>query len=143
LIDALISLSFKTANELIITETNLPIKNTAPYAPTSEFECVSENDYTNYMIRYHLLAFATQKVSTVYWHQLIAPGYGLIDNREGVIVKRHAFDAYKTMLSHLSDATFKNYHENNSNHELICSTARGTLHITWDLISTPIYTYKA
>lgn len=143
LIDGLMRLSFKTANELIITETNWPIKNTAPYAPTSEFECVSEDDYTNYMIRYHLLAFATQKVSTVYWHQLIAPGYGLIDNREGVVVKRHSFDAYKTMLSHLSDAIFNGFHEKNGQYRLMCTTPRGRLNITWDLTSTPIYTYEA
>lgn len=143
LIDALMRLSFKTSNELIITETNWPIKNTAPYAPTSEFECISEDDYTNYMIRYHLLAFATQKVSTVYWHQLIAPGYGLIDNRDGVIIKRHAFDAYKTMLLHLSDAVFKDYHGKKGVHQLICTTPRGRLNITWNLTSTPIYTYEA
>ncbi len=142
LIDALMRLSFKSANELIITETNWPIKNTAPYAPTSEFECVNEDDYTNYMIRYHLLAFATQKVSTVYWHQLIAPGYGLIDNREGVIVKRHAFYAYQTMLSHLNDAHFCSYHENENEHCLVCSTPRGELHIAWNLNSIPSYTYK-
>jgi hypothetical protein len=84
LLNALLSLSPKTANELIITETNWPIKNTAPYAPTSEHECVSEEDYAAFMVRYHLLAFASQRVSSVYWHQLIAPGYGLIDNREGI-----------------------------------------------------------
>lgn len=143
LIDALIRLSFKTANELIITETNWPIKNTAPYAPTSEHECVSEEDYAMYMVRYHLLAFATQKVACVYWHQLIAPGYGLIDNREGTIRKRTAFDAYKTMFSHLCDAKFSSYQESGNNHSLICSTPRGTLHIAWSLTSTPIYTYKA
>lgn len=143
LIDALMRLSFKTANELIITETNWPIKHTAPYAPTSEFECVSEEDYAMYMVRYHLLAFATQKVACVYWHQLIAPGYGLIDNRDGVIVKRNAFDAYKTMLSHLSDATFKDYREKKGERQLICTTPRGRLNITWNLTSTPIYTYEA
>ncbi|MDP3291877.1 MAG: glycosyl hydrolase, partial [Sulfuricurvum sp.] len=58
LLNALISLSPKTANELIITETNWPIKNTAPYAPTSEHECVSEEDYAAFMVRYHLLSFA-------------------------------------------------------------------------------------
>ncbi|MDQ1298513.1 MAG: hypothetical protein QG558_1052 [Campylobacterota bacterium] len=143
LIDALMRLSFKTANELIITETNWPIKHTAPYAPTSEFECVSEEGYAMYMVRYHLLAFATQKVACVYWHQLIAPGYGLIDNRDGVIVKRNAFDAYKTMLSHLSDATFKDYREKKGERQLICTTPRGRLNITWNLTSTPIYTYEA
>ncbi|HQS67162.1 MAG TPA: glycosyl hydrolase [Sulfuricurvum sp.] len=143
LIDALMRLSFKTANELIITETNWPIKNTAPYAPTSEYECVDEAEYTNYMIRYHLLAFATQKVTSVYWHQLIAPGYGLIDNREGVIIKRNAFYAYQTMFTHLGDATFDHFSKKNGAYHLICSTPRGSLTITWDLHSTPIYTYKA
>ncbi|MCX6075034.1 MAG: glycosyl hydrolase [Campylobacterales bacterium] len=142
LIDALIRLSPKTSNELIITETNWPIKNTAPYAPTSEHECVSEEDYAHFMVRYHLIAFASQKVSCVYWHQLIATGYGLIDNREG-IRKRHAFEAYKTMLSHLSDTKFIRYRQTKNEHLLICSTPRGHLHITWTLTSAPIYTYKA
>lgn len=139
---SLIRLSPKTANELIITETNWPIQNTAPYAPTSEFECVSEEEYASYMVRYHLLAFASQKVHCVYWHQLIAPGYGLIDNREG-IRKRSAFEAYKTMLEHLSDARFIRFSEHADDYLLVCSTPRGELHITWSLDSAPIYTYKA
>ncbi|MDD5159217.1 MAG: glycosyl hydrolase [Sulfuricurvum sp.] len=139
---ALLRLSPKTSNELIITETNWPIKNTAPYAPTSETECVNEEDYSDFMVRYHLLAFASQQVSCVFWHQLIAPGYGLIDNRKG-IRKRPSFDAYKTMLSHLNDAEFIRYRHNKETHSLVCSTPRGELNITWNLTSTPLYTYKA
>lgn len=139
---SLIRLSPKTSHELIITETNWPIQNTAPYAPTSEFECVSEEEYASYMVRYHLLAFASQKVQCVYWHQLIAPGYGLIDNREG-IRKRSAFEAYKTMLEHLSDARFVRFSEHSDDYLLVCSTSKGELHITWSLDSAPIYTYKA
>lgn len=142
LLAALIRLSPKTSNDLIITETNWPIKNTAPYAPTSETECVSEEDYSDYMVRYHLLAFASQQVSCVYWHQMIAPGYGLIDNREG-LRKRSAFNAYKTMLSHLNDAEFIRYQRSIDTHQLVCSTPRGELNITWNLTSTPLYTYKA
>jgi len=142
LLNALISLSPKTANELIITETNWPIKNTAPYAPTSEHECVSEEDYAAFMVRYHLLSFASQKVSCVYWHQLIAPGYGLIDNREG-IRKRSAFEAYRVMLSHLGDAKFMSFAHSVDEYQLICSTPRGELHITWSITSAPTYTYKA
>ena len=141
LLSTLMSLSPKTANELIITETNWPIKNTAPYAPTSEHECVSEEDYAAFMVRYYLIAFASQKVSCVYWHQLIAPGYGLIDNREG-IRKRSAFDAYKTMLSHLSDAQFLRYHNHGENYSLECATPRGNLNIQWTLTTFPTYTYK-
>lgn len=142
LLSSLISLSPKTSNELVITETNWPIKNTAPYAPTSEHECVSEEDYAAFMVRYHLLAFASQKVSCVYWHQLIAPGYGLIDNREGVIRKRSAYEAYKVMISHLCDAQFLGYSNRGSEHQLICSTPRGELHITWSIASSPLYSYK-
>ena len=142
LLYSLMALSPKVSNELIITETNWPIKNTAPYAPTSETECVSEEDYASFMVRYYLEAFASQKVSCVYWHQLIAPGYGLIDNREGVR-KRSAFDAYKIMLSHLSDAHFLRYHKKSDEYLLVCSTPRGNLHITWSLASAPTYTYEA
>lgn len=141
LLYSLIRLSPKTANELIISETNWPIQNTAPYAPTSEFECVSEEKYASFMVRYYLLAFASQKVSCVYWHQLIAPGYGLIDNREG-IRKRSAFEAYKIMFTHLSDARFVRFSHRSDEYLLVCSTSRGELHITWSLSSAPIYTYK-
>ncbi len=142
LLYSLIRLSPKTSNSLIITETNWPLKGTAPYAPTSEHECVSEEDYAMYMVRYYLLAFASQKVSCVYWHQLIAPGYGLIDNREGIIQKRSAFEAYKIMVSHLGDATFVHYSIKDNEYQLVCSTPRGKLYIHWTLTTHPIYTYK-
>jgi hypothetical protein len=141
LLYALIYLSPKTANKLIITETNWPLQHTAPYAPTSESECVSEEAYCAYMVRYHLLAFASQKVSCVYWHQLIAIGYGLVDTREG-IRKRSAFEAYHNMVAHLHDATFKRYRLSQGEHRLLCVTPRGELVITWHKDSFPIYTYK-
>ncbi len=104
-LSTMVWLSPKSSNELHITETNWPIAGTAPYAPTSEKECVSEESYANYMLRYHLLAFASQQVNTLSWHQLIAPGYGLIDNREN-IVKREAFYTYKYMIQSLKRAQF-------------------------------------
>lgn len=105
LLSTMVWLSPKSSHELHITETNWPISNTAPYAPTSEYECVSEDLYTDYMLRYYLLAFASQQVDSVSWHQLIAPGYGLVDNRDG-IKKRLAFDAYKFMVQNLKNSQF-------------------------------------
>ena len=105
LLSTLVWLSPKTKHELHVTEVNWPIANTAPYAPTSEYECVSEKLYADYMLRYYLLSFASQQVDSVSWHQLIAPGYGLIDNRKG-IKKREAFFTYKYMLQTLKDAQF-------------------------------------
>ncbi len=105
LLSTLVWLSPKTKQELHVTEMNWPLSNTAPYAPTSEFECVSETLYADYMLRYYLLAFASQQVDSVSWHQLIAPGYGLVDNREG-IKKREAFYTYKYMFQTLKNAQF-------------------------------------
>jgi hypothetical protein len=98
-------LSPKTRANIVITETNWPIKNTQPYAPTSEAECVSLEDHANYLVRYYVLALASGVVKTVYWHQLIATGYGLIDNRNG-LVKYPAYYAFKTLLSVLKNAHF-------------------------------------
>ncbi len=53
LLYSLTKLSWKTSNEIYITEVNWPISNTAPYAPTSEHECVSEDDYKKFMLEYH------------------------------------------------------------------------------------------
>ncbi|MCT7512591.1 PhoP regulatory network YrbL family protein [Aliarcobacter cryaerophilus] len=99
LLYSLVKLSPKTlSNEIYITETNYPISNTAPYAPTSEKECVSLEDYTKYMLEYFEIAKKSKKIKRVYWHQLIAAGYGLVDNRDEKIVKYPQFYAFKEML---------------------------------------------
>jgi len=95
----------KRSSDLYITETNYPITGTGAYAPTSRNERVDEEAYTAYMVRYYLLTISTTLVKTVYWHQLIAPGYGLIDNRDG-IVKRGAFFAFRFLYALLSDSRF-------------------------------------
>ncbi|MEA3553532.1 MAG: hypothetical protein U9R39_03895 [Campylobacterota bacterium] len=86
-------------DDIYITEVNWPLSNTAPYAPTSEKECVSEDDYAKYMLEYYDIAKKSNKVSKVFWHQLIAPGYGLVDNRDGKIRKTKAFYDFKEMLA--------------------------------------------
>jgi len=106
LLHSILRLSPKTGNKIIITETNWPIKNTAPYAPTSEKECVSLDDHANFLVRYYLLALASGVVKSVYWHQLIAPGYGLIDNRNDILKKYPAYYAFKTMISLLGNMEF-------------------------------------
>lgn len=94
---SLVKLSPKTSDKIYITEVNWPLSNTAPYAPTSEVECVSEEAYAKFMIEYLEIAKKSGKIERVYWHQLIAPGYGLVDNREGKIRKCEAFDRFKKL----------------------------------------------
>ncbi|MEA3383121.1 MAG: hypothetical protein U9Q20_00405, partial [Campylobacterota bacterium] len=96
---SLVKLSPKCkTDEIYITEVNWPLSGTAPYAPTSELECVSEDDYSKYMVEYFDIAKKSGKVSKVYWHQLIAPGYGLVDNRDGKIRKTKAFYEFKKLI---------------------------------------------
>ena len=99
---SLVKMSPKTlSDDIYITEVNWPISNTAPYAPTSEKECVSCDDYTKYMLDYFKIAQDSRKIKRVYWHQLIASGYGLVDNRDGKILKYPQFYAFKEMLQNV------------------------------------------
>ncbi len=137
LLDALSYFSPKTKRELYLTETNWPITKTAPYAPTSEHECISESLYTEYMLRYYLLAFASQRVDAVYWHQLIAPGYGLIDSRDG-LKKREAFEAFRVMLRQLKEAAFVNFSVTQERYTLVVKNTKGHLTVVWSLHPTTL-----
>jgi hypothetical protein len=131
LLYALATLSPKSSNEIVITETNWPLKGTAPYAPTSEHECVDEEQYANYMVRYYLLALGSGMVSSVYWHQLISPGYGLIDNRDGKTRKRPAYFAFKTMLEQLQGAQILSFAQHKAFYEIIAEHKGEILRVLW------------
>ena len=132
LLGTMVSLSPKSKNHIYITEVNWPISNTAPYAPTSEYECVDEENYANLLVRYYLLSFASRQVDALFWHQLIAPGYGLIDNREG-IRKRSAFYAFKTMLTFLKGSQFLGLDIKKEYYILRCLKDNKQIQIHWSL----------
>lgn len=127
---SLSKLSIRSSSDILITEVNWPISNTAPYAPTSEKECIDEDTYTNYMLRYYFLALGSKKVQTVYWHQLIASGYGLVDAR-GNLRKRTAFEAYKFMIKMLKGATVENFTNSKDLYVLTCKNKKGKFDIIW------------
>ncbi|NPA65257.1 MAG: glycosyl hydrolase [Epsilonproteobacteria bacterium] len=136
LLSSLVAMSPKTKKRIYITETNYPIKDTAPYAPTSQKECVNEEDYTNFMVRYYLLAFASAQVDMVSWHQLIAKGYGLVsyDFEEKKLHKRKAYDAYKTILTHLQGAKFLRMDVKRLHYRIMCIKDNKLLEIHWSLV---------
>ena len=136
-LSTMVWLSPKVKQALYITETNWPITGTAPYAPTSEHECIDEESYADFMLRYYLLAFASQQVDSLSWHQLIAPGYGLIDNRNG-IKKRAAFYTFKYMLQNLKDAQFLRLDINRDYYILQCWVNEELLQIHWSLKPTSL-----
>ena len=130
LLYAIASLSKRSSNKLIVSEVNWPISNTKPYAPTSEQECVSLETYACYMLRYYLLALGTKKVETIFWHQLIAPGYGLIDNRDGV-KKREAFAVYKTMIAFLQGCEVLRFSHSKELYVLTCKKENRKFDVIW------------
>ncbi len=136
-LNTMVWLSRKTANKIHITEVNWPLSGTAPYAPTSEKECVSETEYASYMLRYYLLAFASQQIDSLSWHQLIAPGYGLVDNRKG-IVKREAYTTFKYMLDSLNSAQFLRLDIKRGYYILQCLVNEKLLQIHWSLKETTL-----
>ena len=130
LLSALAMLSPRTKNALYLTETNWPLSGTKPYAPTSEKECVDEELHASYLVRYFLLALATQQVRTAYWHQLIAPGYGLIDNRDG-LRKRPAYFAFKTLIAMIGDARYISLQQRRKRYEMVLEKPEGILRVFW------------
>jgi hypothetical protein len=96
-LDTIVRASSKCEHSIYITESNWPLSGTGPYAPTSEKECVNEERYNKYMLEYFDIALKSQKIEKVYWHQLIASGYGLVDNRNGKIRKTKAFESFKKL----------------------------------------------
>jgi hypothetical protein len=106
LLKATVDMSAKKGKDLWITEFNWPLKDTGKYSPASGKPNVSEDQQANYLVRYHILTLASGFVERVYWWQLVAPGYGLIDSRGGEWRKRPSFFAMKTMVAILEGSTF-------------------------------------
>ena len=94
---------------LWITEVNWPLADTGRYAPAMDHCRVGEREQLHYLVRYYLLALATGSVAACYWHQLVAPGYGLIDNRGGAVRKRPAFHGFATLCRLFNGARIERF----------------------------------
>ena len=97
---AMTALSNRSDNRLWITETNWPLLNTKPYTPNSgnPTRTVDEPTQAEYLKLYYQIAWQTGWVDKVYWWQLINPGYGLVDSREG-LRKMPSYYAFKELLN--------------------------------------------
>ncbi|MBN1272013.1 MAG: hypothetical protein JXB26_07040 [Candidatus Aminicenantes bacterium] len=106
LLRAVIDSCLNKKKELWITEVNWPLKGTGRYSPASGKPNVSEKEQADYLVRYYILGLTSGFTQRIYWWQLTAPGYGLIDSRSGGWRKRPAFEALKTMSQMLKGAVF-------------------------------------
>jgi len=94
---------------LWITEVNWPLRDTGRHAPSLDDRRVGESEQLVFGVRYLLLALASGQVAACFWHQLVAPGYGLIDNRGGAVRKRPAFHGFATVCRLFNGAVIEGF----------------------------------
>lgn len=82
---------------LHLTEFNWCLRDTGKFSSAGDDVQVHEENQASFLAIYYLTAAATGLVASSYWWELVAPGFGLIDAREGWR-ERPAFHAYRTLL---------------------------------------------
>jgi hypothetical protein len=106
LLRAVVDACVKDRRDIWITEMNWPIAGTGKYSPAVGRMNVSEEEQADFLVRYFILCLSTGFVDRVYWWQLIAPGYGLIDSRPEKWRKRPSFFALKSLVERLDGSLF-------------------------------------
>jgi hypothetical protein len=87
-----------------ITEVNWPLRE-GPHAPAGRDVAVDEETQANYLVRYYLLALGTGLVERVFWWQVVARGYGLVDPADPANPRpRPSFHALRTLVRELDGA---------------------------------------
>ena len=119
LLKALAVWSPHTEDKVIISEVNWPVKNTGIWSPIGcpyetpkwrrEQPGETDEDYTNYMLRFLAITLCSGHVEQVFWWRLSAHGYGLVDDLNN-FKPRPAFTALAFFLELLGSATFEHKH---------------------------------
>ena len=81
-----------------LTEFNWPLKGTGKHSPAGEHVQTDEEGQARYLVLYYLTAAATGQVTSTFWWQLVARGYGLLDE-DDAWTERRAYRAFKHLLS--------------------------------------------
>lgn len=119
---------------LWITEMNWPLKTPGEYSPVTVKQGYSEEQCANFLVRYYLLALSTGYCDRVYWWQLAAHGYGLIDNLDNRWRIRPAYSALKHLIRRLRNATFLGLSVDDDLYSFKFSDAQAH---TWQILWSP------
>jgi tRNA A-37 threonylcarbamoyl transferase component Bud32 len=98
LLKAIADTSRNATGRCWITEVNWPLRE-GPHSPAGRAVSVGEEEAADYLVRYYLLALGTGAVERVFWWQMIAKGYGLVDPVG--LRRRPAFHAFRTLIREL------------------------------------------
>lgn len=86
-----------------VTEFNWPLAE-GPHAPAGRDVAVDEDAQASYLVRYALEALGSGLAERVYWWQLAAAGYGLLDPRGDGLRRRPAWLALRQLRRELAGA---------------------------------------
>jgi len=87
-----------------ITEVNWPLRE-GPHSPAGRDVSVDEETQADHLVRYYLLTLGTGLVERVFWWQVVARGYGLVDPSDPENPRRRpSFLALKTLMRQLDGA---------------------------------------
>jgi tRNA A-37 threonylcarbamoyl transferase component Bud32 len=100
LLHAIAETARNSAGRTWITEVNWPLWE-GPHSPAGRDVAVDEQTQADYLARYYLLTLGTGLVERVYWWQLAARGYGLLDPGAEGLRRRPAFHAMRTLVREL------------------------------------------
>ena len=92
LLRATIATSRDGDRESWITEVNWPLHE-GPHSPAGRHVAVSEEAQASYLARYYLSMLGSGMVERVYWWQLVARGYGLVDRDDNRLRRRPSWHA--------------------------------------------------
>lgn len=133
------------AERLIVSEVNWPLQGTgvwspvgSPYqSPGARFNdpSVDEDTYADYMRRYFLLAICSGLADQVYWWNLAAHGFGLIDDRDPNGWRpRPAYHAFKELTEQMRDARFEHKTQDPQTIRLTFSKTGSDFELGWKFL---------
>jgi hypothetical protein len=135
LLKAVVDHSLPEPPDLWITEVNWPLVGTGEYSPAPGKPSVSEEEQADYLVRYAVICLASGLIERIYWWQLVAPGYGLIDSREAAWRRRPSYFALRELVRLLEGSRFEGKAEDgraqvfhfrrNGDEFAVCWTTRG------------------
>jgi hypothetical protein len=136
LLKAIVDGCVQKKQDLWITEVNWPLEGTGIYSPAVGRANVSEENQANYLTRYFILCLASGLVGRIYWWQLVAPGYGLIDSRQKVWRKRPGFFAFKHMVDCLGGSVFIKKIPHPEAQIFVFNKEQGQVAVCWTIASS-------
>ncbi len=102
LLKATAETSRNATGRCFVTEVNWPLWE-GPHSPAGRAVSVDEETQADYLARYYLEALGTGLVEAVFWWQLTARGYGLLEPRPGESPRRRpAFHALRALAAELA-----------------------------------------